>query len=61
MELLGLVGSLVAAGLFHLVPPSAFLAAAVVGFFTNVLFIAFIVGAIVKLIEKRKRRALAPS
>src|SRR5262249_31286156 len=61
MEWLGLVGSLVAAALFRFVPSSAFLPALVVALFTNVLFVAFIVGLIVNLIKKRKGRAPAHS
>jgi hypothetical protein len=56
---LGVVGTLVAAFVVRLASESAFLAASVVGFFANVLFLAALCGLLVHLVDRRKKRQIA--
>ena len=60
LEWLGVVGNLVGFLLLRLASPSTpYLAAAVVSFFANMLFVALLLGVIVHLVEKQKKRTLA--
>ena len=56
LKWLGVVGTLVGAPLVRLTSP---LAASVVGFFANTVFVALLLGVVVHLVERRKRRAFA--
>jgi hypothetical protein len=56
---LGVVGNLFGSLLIRLGAPTTYLAAAIVAFFTNMFFVALLLGVIVHLVEKQKRRTVA--